>query len=402
MKHSILYWKRRGPGPLENNLPEGISVMNIRSEVNNHFKFKLVHVDKNSGARAGIITTPHGEIETPVFMPVGTHGAIKALQPKELVDLNIQILLSNTYHLHLTPGSELIAKAGGLHKFMAWDRPILTDSGGFQVFSLQKNSITEEGANFKGAKGENVLLTPEISIQVQQNLGSDIMMAFDECIPYPATEQYVANSIERTHRWLDRCIAAWNKPNQALFGIVQGGVYDKYREICLEEVVKRDLPGYAIGGVSVGEGPEHMEKVVKFTAPLMPKDKPRYVMGVGMPEDLLMIWEHGVDMSDCIIPTKFGRGGTLFTNRGKIRIEHKNYRRDFFPIEPNLKDYVNTNFTRAYIKHLFDSNEILGQILATAHNISFYKFLASRAREAILQDRFLEFKKEFLEGYKRD
>jgi queuine tRNA-ribosyltransferase len=311
-------------------------------------------------------------------------------------------MLSNTYHLHLTPGSELIAKAGGLHKFMGWDRPILTDSGGFQVFSLQKNSITEEGANFKGAKGENVLLTPEISIQVQQNLGSDIMMAFDECIPYPATEKYVENSIARTHRWLDRCVEAWTKPNQALFGIVQGGIYEKYREICIEEVTKRNLPGYAIGGVSVNEGTELMEKVVKFTAPLMPKDKPRYVMGVGMPEDLLMIWENGIDMSDCIIPTKFARGGTLFTNRGKIRIDHQNYRRDFFPIEPNLKDYVNTNFTRAYIKHLFDSNEILGQILATAHNISFYKSLASRAREAILEDRFLEFKKQFLDGYKKN
>ncbi|MFL5785296.1 MAG: tRNA guanosine(34) transglycosylase Tgt [Bacteriovoracaceae bacterium] len=376
--------------------------MNVRSSINDNFKFKLVHVDKHCGARAGVISTPHGDIETPVFMPVGTHGAIKALQPKELVDLNIEIMLSNTYHLHLTPGSELIAKAGGLHKFMGWDRAILTDSGGFQVFSLQKNSITEEGANFKGAKGENVLLTPEISIQVQQNLGSDIMMAFDECIPYPATEKYVENSIARTHRWLDRCIEAWKNDKQALFGIVQGGVYEKYRKICVEEVTKRDLPGYAIGGVSVGEGPEHMEHIVRYTAPLMPKDKPRYVMGVGMPEDLLMIWENGIDMSDCIIPTKFARGGSLFTNRGKIRIEHKNYRRDFFPIEPNLKDYVNTNFTRAYIKHLFDSNEILGQILATAHNISFYKSLATRARQAILEDRYLEFKNEFLSGYKKD
>jgi queuine tRNA-ribosyltransferase len=374
----------------------------IQDQVKEHFKFTLQHVDKNCGARAGIIETPHGNIETPVFMPVGTHGAIKALQPKELLDLNIEILLSNTYHLHLTPGSELVAKAGGLHKFMAWPRPILTDSGGFQVFSLQKNSITEEGANFKGAKGENVLLTPETSINIQQNLGSDIMMAFDECIPYPATEQYVETSIARTHRWLDRCINSWTNPKQALFGIIQGSVYDKYRQECLAELEKRDLPGYAIGGVSVGEGPEWMEKIVKFTAPKMPVNKPRYVMGVGMPEDLLMIWENGVDMSDCIIPTKFGRGGTLFTNRGKIRIDHKNYRRDFFPIEPNLKDYVNTNFTRAYIKHLFDSNEILGQILATAHNISFYKSMAVRARQAIFEDRFLEFKKEFLAGYNKN
>lgn len=373
--------------------------MNIREEIKKNFSFKLIHKDKNSNARAGIITTPHGEIPTPVFMPVGTHGAIKALQPNQLQDLNIPIILSNTYHLHLTPGSELIKKAGGLHKFMAWDRPILTDSGGFQVFSLQGNSITEEGSKFKGPKGQDILLTPETSIKIQQNLGSDIMMAFDECIPYPAKKPYVKDSIARTHRWLDRCIDTWDNPNQALFGIIQGSTYDEFRDECLEELVKRDLPGYAIGGVSVGEGPELMEKIVSYTGPKMPADKPRYVMGVGMPEDLLMIWENGMDMSDCIIPTKFARGGTLFTNRGKIRITHKNYRRDFFPIEPNLDDYVNKNFSRSYIKHLFDSNEILGQILATAHNIAFYKSLADRAREAILEDRFLEFKKDFLNSY---
>jgi queuine tRNA-ribosyltransferase len=376
--------------------------VDIREEVNKNFRFELVHTDKNCGARAGIIHTPHGQIPTPVFMPVGTHGAIKALQPRQLKDMNVPIILSNTYHLHLTPGSDLVKKAGGLHKFMGWDRPILTDSGGFQVFSLQGNSINEEGSSFKDPSGKDILLTPETSIEIQQNLGSDIMMAFDECIPYPADKKYIKKSIDRTHRWLDRCIEAWTNPNQALFGIIQGSTHDEFRKECLEEVVKRNLPGYAIGGVSVGEGPELMEKAVKYTAPLMPKDKPRYVMGVGMPEDLMMIWENGIDMSDCIIPTKFARGGTLFTNRGKIRITHKNYRRDFFPIEPNLDDYVNSNFTRAYIKHLFDSNEILGQILATEHNISFYKSLADRAREAILQDRFLDFKKEFLSGYQKN
>lgn len=373
--------------------------MDVRKEVKKHFSFEVIHVDKHCGARAGIIRTPHGDIPTPVFMPVGTHGAIKALQPNQLMDMDLKILLSNTYHLHLTPGSDLIKKAGGLHKFMNWHRPILTDSGGFQVFSLQGNSITEEGSVFKNGKGKDIILTPETSIEIQQNLGSDIMMAFDECIPHPATEKYVENSIARTHRWLDRCIAAWTNPQQALFGIIQGGVYDKYRDVCLEELIARDLPGYAIGGVSVGEGPELMEKVVTHTAPKMPVDKPRYVMGVGNPEDLFMIWENGVDMSDCIIPTKFARGGTLFTYRGKIRIQHKNYRRDFFPVEPNLNDYVNNNFSRAYIKHLFDSNEILGQILATAHNIHFYKSLADKAREAILADRFLEFKAEFMDSY---
>ncbi len=373
--------------------------MDIREKVKENFRFELVHKDKNSNARAGIIHTPHGEIPTPVFMPVGTHGAIKALQPNQLTDMNVPIILSNTYHLHLTPGSDLIKKMGGLHKFMGWDRPILTDSGGFQVFSLQGNSITEEGSKFILPGGKEILLTPETSIDIQQNLGSDIMMAFDECIPYPADKKYTKNSIDRTHRWLDKCIETWDNPNQALFGIIQGSTHDEFRDECLEEVVKRDLPGYAIGGVSVGEGSDLMEKIVKRTGPKMPTDKPRYVMGVGMPEDLMMIWEHGMDMSDCIIPTKFARGGTLFTNRGKIRITHKNYRNDKFPIEPNLDDYVNSNFSRAYIKHLFDSNEILGQILATAHNIAFYKSLADRAREAILEDRFLDFKQEFLQGY---
>ncbi len=363
-----------------------------------HFGIEIVHQDKNSLARAGVITTPHGIFNTPVFMPVGTHGTIKALPPNFLVDEKIGIILSNTYHLHLSPGSPLIKKAGGLHKFMNWNGPILTDSGGFQVFSLQKKSITEEGASFK-LEGKDVLLSPESSIQIQQELGSDIMMAFDECIPYPATTDYTEKSIGRTHRWLDRCINSWTNEKQALFGIIQGSTYPDLRKKCVEEVCSRDLPGYAIGGVSVGEGHSLMEEIVSYTAPLMPVDKPRYVMGVGNPEDLLMIWEYGVDMSDCIIPTKFARGGTLFTNRGKIRIRHRNYRRDFYPVEPNCSCYTCKNFTRAYLKHLFDANEILGAILATLHNIAFYKSLADRAREAILNDRFLDFKREFLSNY---
>jgi queuine tRNA-ribosyltransferase len=374
----------------------------ITEEVKKHFSFKLIHQDKNSKARAGVISTPHGDIPTPIFMPVGTHGAIKALPPNFLVSEEIKIILSNTYHLHLTPGSAIIEKAGGLHKFMNWPGPILTDSGGFQVFSLQKKSINEEGATFKDADNKNITLSPEISIKVQQELGSDIMMAFDECIPFPATKKYTEESIARTHRWLDRCIKTWTNPKQALFGIIQGSTYDDYRKQCVEEVCSRNLPGYAIGGVSVGEGPELMEKIVTYTAPLMPKDKPRYVMGVGNPEDLLMIWEHGIDMSDCIIPTKFARGGTLFTNRGKIRIKHQNYRRDFYPIDPNCPCYTCKNFTRSYLKHLFDSNEILGQILATLHNIKFYYDLSQRAREAIMQDRFTEFKKDFLSNYAKD
>ncbi|MBT3584378.1 MAG: tRNA guanosine(34) transglycosylase Tgt [Halobacteriovoraceae bacterium] len=373
--------------------------MSITEKSKEYFKFKLVHQDKNSGARAGEITTPHGVIPTPVFMPVGTHGAIKALQPSVLEEMDTKIILSNTYHLHLSPTSELVKKAGGLHKFMNWDRPILTDSGGFQVFSLQGKSIREEGAEFKDQKGKKILLSPETSIEIQQNLGSDIMMAFDECIPYPATREYTEGSIDRTHRWLDRCIKTWTNPKQALFGIIQGSTYDDLRTRCVEEVCGRDLPGYAIGGVSVGEGPELMKQIVSYTAPLMPVDKPRYVMGVGNPEDLFMIWDYGIDMSDCIIPTKFGRGGTLFTNRGKLRIRHRNYRRDFYPIEPNCSCYTCKNFSRAYVKHLFDSNEILGQILATTHNIAFYKNLAENARKAILEDRYNEYKSEFLAQY---
>lgn len=363
-------------------------------------KYKMLHKDAHCEARAGEISTPHGKIQTPVFMPVGTHGAMKAQSPESLKNEKIQIILSNTYHLHLTPGSELIAKMGGLHKFMNWDGALLTDSGGFQVFSLANKNITEEGVTFKNHKGKEIFLSPEVSLQIQQDLGSDIMMAFDECIPYPATEKYVKDSMARTHRWLDRCIKSWTNPKQALFGIIQGGVYDKLRIQCLDEVCSRDLPGYAIGGVSVGEGPELMQKAVSFVAPKMPKDKPRYVMGVGNPEDLLMIWEHGIDMSDCIIPTKFARGGTLFTNRGRIRITHKNYRHDKYPIDPNCPCYTCKNFSRSYIKHLFDSNEILGAILATTHNIAFYKSLADRARGAILENRFLKFKEDFLRDYK--
>ncbi|MCB9093106.1 MAG: tRNA guanosine(34) transglycosylase Tgt [Halobacteriovoraceae bacterium] len=365
------------------------------------FHFELEHVDSQCGARAGKIHTPHGEIPTPIFMPVGTHGTIKALQPKVLEDHNIPIILSNTYHLELTPGSSLISKAGGLHKYMAWPKAILTDSGGFQVFSLKDKVIDEQGVKFKTHKGVNIELTPEKSIEIQQNLGSDIMMAFDECIPYPATKKYAENSIARTHRWLKRCIDSWDNPRQSLFGIIQGSTFNDLRKQCVDEVCSHDLPGYAIGGVSVGEGPDWMEKIVHYTAPLMPKDKPRYVMGVGNPEDLLMIWENGIDMSDCIIPTKFARGGTVFTNRGKIRINHQNYRRDFFPLEPNCECYTCQNFTRSYIKHLFDANEILGAILVTTHNIAWYVNLSKRARQAILENRFLQFKNEFLDQYQK-
>ena len=335
-------------------------------------------------------------------MPVGTHGAIKALQIKELLDFDTKIILANTYHLHLAPGADLIKKAQGLHRFMGWERALLTDSGGFQVFSLQKKTIQEEGACFLGPNGKNILLSPETSLEIQQKLGADIIMAFDECIPHPATAAYTEESIARTHRWLQRSINAWNSPTQSLFGIIQGSSYPHLRRRCVEEVCQHDLPGYAIGGVSVGEGTELMAEVVNFTAPLLPAKKPRYVMGVGNPEDLLMIWEQGIDMSDCIIPTKFARGGTIFTNRGKIRIRHQNYRRDFFPLEPNCPCWVCRTHTRAYLKHLFDANEILGAILATHHNLAFYQTLATKAREAIFANRFRDFKKQFLANYQNN
>ncbi len=365
----------------------------MQQQWKDHFSFRLDGED--DGARAGTFCTPHGEIQTPMFMPVGTHGALKALPPIFVEDL-APIMLCNTYHMHLSPGEGLVKKAGGLHKFINWKRALLTDSGGFQVFSLKDKTITEEGVRFLGPKRKEIFLTPERSIEIQQDLQTDIMMAFDECIPYPATKEYVQRSIERTHRWLERCYNRWDRPQTGLFGIIQGGIYPELRKACVDEVCRYDLPGYAIGGVSVGEGSDLMNQVVESTAPLMPKDKPRYVMGVGTPEDLLDLWSKGIDLSDCIIPTKYARGGSLYTNRGKIRIEHKNYRRDFFPIEPNCECYCCKNYTRAYMKHLFDSNEILGQVLATIHNVTFFVELAKSARTAILEKRFSSFKRDML------
>ena len=364
------------------------------------FKFRLVHQDKYSEARVGEITTPHGLVTTPVFMPVGTHASVKALPSETLALTKTTIILSNTYHLHLSPGSDLIAKAGGLHKFMNWSSPILTDSGGFQVFSLPQKKIEEKGVIFS-YKGKQVLLSPEISMEVQRRLNADMIMAFDECIPWPADYTDVEKSIARTHRWLDRCVKAWDK-SQALFGIIQGSTYKKLRRRCVDEVCARDLPGYAVGGVSVGEGSELMREIVGNTVPLLPKEKPRYVMGVGTPKDLLDIWEQGVDMSDCVIPTRYARGGTLFTRMGKIRISHRRYRRDFYPIDVSCSCFVCANYGRAYLHHLFLSNEIAGALLASAHNTAFYQELAFQAQKAVLEDRYLKFKKEYLSLYKSD
>lgn len=362
--------------------------------------FTLIKKDRNCAARRGTLTTPHGVIQTPIFMPVATHAAMKAMTPLQVKDTGAQVILGNTYHLHLRPGESLVEKAGGLHSFMAWNGPILTDSGGFQVFSLPNKRITDEGAFFKHEiTGEEIFLDPVKAIAIQESLGADIIMAFDECIPYPCDRQYAAQSTRKTLRWAEKCKIAQTRKDQALFGIVQGSTFSDLREMCAKEMVAMDFPGYAIGGVSVGEGLELLKKVVGMTAPFLPNDKPRYLMGVGLPEDILESVERGMDMFDCVIPTRYARSATLFTNRGRIRLTHKNYRRDFYPIDPNCNCYTCRNFTRAYLHHLFVANEVLSAILASIHNVHFYMNMMANIRTAIEEDCFAEFKRGFLEQY---
>jgi queuine tRNA-ribosyltransferase len=362
--------------------------------------FKLIQKDRNSGARRGTVTTPHGEIQTPIFMPVATHAAMKAMTPLQVKETGAQIILSNTYHLHLHPGEVLVQKAGGLHKFMGWDGPILTDSGGFQVFSLPNKRITEEGAFFRHEDtGEEVFLDPAKAIGIQEALGADIIMNFDECIPYPCDKGYAERSTEKTIRWAKQCKDAQTRTDQHLFGIVQGSVYEDLRKRCAQALVKMDFPGYAIGGVSVGEGLDLLKQVVGYTTPYLPEDKPRYLMGVGLPEDILESVERGIDMFDCVIPTRYARSATLFTNRGRIRLTNKNYRRDFYPVEPNCSCYTCRNFTRAYLHHLFTSNEVLSAILASIHNVHFYLNMMAEIRQSIEEGRFTAYKQEFLASY---
>jgi queuine tRNA-ribosyltransferase len=363
-------------------------------------KFTLLNKDPQTAARRGRLTTPHGVIETPIFMPVGTHAAMKAMTPAQVEGTGAQIILSNTYHLHLRPGEGLVEKAGGLHKFMGWNGPILTDSGGFQVFSLPNKRITEDGAFFRHEiTGEEVFLDPAKAIAIQEALGADIIMAFDECIPYPCDKKYATQSTRKTLRWAEACKKAQTRKDQALFAIVQGSVFEDLRAMCAKELVAMDFPGYAIGGVSVGEGLELLKKVVAMTEPFLPANKPRYLMGVGLPEDILESVERGMDMFDCVIPTRYARSATLFTRRGKIRLTHKNYRRDFYPIDPNCGCYACQNFSRAYIHHLFNANEVLSAILASIHNVQFYLDMMAEVRESIEQGRFAAYKREFLEGY---
>lgn len=363
-------------------------------------RYELIKTCKQTGARLGRLHTPHGVIETPIFMPVGTQATVKAMTPEELKDIGSQIILSNTYHLYMRPGHDLVERAGGLHKFMNWDKPILTDSGGFQVFSLGPlRKIKEEGVEFRShLDGSKHFLSPEKATEIQNALGSDIIMAFDECAPYPADRQYVKNSLERTTRWLERCKAAHKYPErQALFGIVQGGMYKDLREQSAREITAIDLPGYAIGGLSVGEPKEMMYEVLDYTVPLLPEDKPRYLMGVGSPDDLLEGVLRGIDMFDCVLPTRIARNGTAMTSQGKVVVRNASYAEDFTSLDPECDCYTCRNYTKAYLRHLIKCNEILGARLLTIHNLHFLLKLMENVREAIREDRLLDYKKDFFE-----
>lgn len=365
-------------------------------------RYELIKQCKQSGARLGRLHTPHGVIETPIFMPVGTQATVKTMAPEELKEMNAQIILSNTYHLFLRPGHEIVKEAGGLHSFMNWDRPILTDSGGFQVFSLSGlRKITEEGVEFRShLSGEKLYLTPEKSMEIQNALGADIIMAFDECPPYPAEKQYVADSTERTYRWLKRCIEAHGrKEDQALFGIVQGGMHEDLRRKSAEQQIELDLPGYAIGGLSVGEPKDIMYEVLSYTTPYLPKDKARYLMGVGSPDALIEGAIHGVDMFDCVLPTRIARNGTCMTSEGRLVVRNAKYMKDFGPLDPNCDCYTCRNYSRAYLRHLIKADETFGLRLTTYHNLYFLLDLMKKVRQAILEDRLLDFRNEFLIQY---
>lgn len=365
-------------------------------------KYELIKKDRFSKARLGKIYTNRGIIETPIFMPVGTRATVKAMNVDELKEIGSQIILGNTYHLYLRPGQEIIRAAGGLHKFMNWDRPILTDSGGFQVFSLGAiRKITEEGVMFRShIDGSKHFISPEKSMEIQNDLGSDIMMAFDECAPYPASYDYVKNSMERTIRWLKRCKEYHkNTENQALFGIIQGGMYKDLRKISAIETCSMDLPGYAVGGLSVGEPKDVMVEYLNYTTEFMPEDKPRYLMGVGTPDYLFEAVEAGIDMADCVLPTRLGRNGTAITTYGKVVIKNAKYAKDFTPLDETCDCYACKNHTKAYIRHLMNVNEILGARLLSTHNLRFLLKTMENIRQAIREDRFLEYKKEFYKNY---
>ena len=366
-----------------------------------YFSYELLHEDKNSGARYGVIHTPHGDVYTPMFMPVGTLATVKYISPEELYEIGSQVILSNTYHCWLRPGEDVVANAGTLHTFMNYKRPMLTDSGGFQVFSLSKNrKITEEGVKFKNhLDGSPLFLSPEKSIEIQNKLGADIIMSFDECPPYPATYEYMKKSIERTLRWAKRGQEAHKNEKQALFGICQGGEYEDLRRFSTESTVAMDFDGYSIGGTALGEPKDVMHRMIEYTIKYLPKDKPRYLMGVGTPEDLLEGVARGVDMFDCVLPTRIARHGAIMTSKGKINIRDKKYEYDLSPLDPDCDCPTCRNYTKSYLRHLYKCEEGLGKRLLSLHNLRFLLKLSEDMRQAIQEDRFLEFKKEFMDKY---
>ena len=365
--------------------------------------YELLHEFKQTGARRGVIHTPHGDIQTPVFMPVGTQATVKSMTPDELKDMiDAKIILSNTYHLYLRPGSKLVKEAGGLHKFMNWDRAILTDSGGFQVFSLgDLRTISEEGVEFKShLDGSKHFFSPESVMETENDLGADIIMAFDECVEYPATYEYTKQSMERTTRWAKRCKEAHkNTEKQGLFGIIQGGFYKDLRDKSLEDLVAMDFPGYAIGGISVGEPKEEFLDILRYTTPKMPKNKPRYLMGVGTPDYLIEAALAGIDMCDCVLPTRIARNGTAMTWNGKVVVRNATYERDFTPLDSECDCYTCRNYTKAYLRHLVKTKEILGVRLLSIHNLYFLSKLMERVRKEIENDNLLNFKNEFYSKY---
>ena len=365
------------------------------------FEYRLIAQDPETGARAGEFTTPHGVIPTPVFMPVGTQATVKAMSPDELKQIGAKIILSNTYHLFLRPGPDLIAKAGGLHGFMNWDRPILTDSGGFQAFSLAGISkVMDDGVEFQShLDGTRYLMTPELATQIQEKLGSDIAMCFDQCVKLPCTREQAQAAVERTLRWAARCKAAHSRADQAQFGIVQGALLDDLRAACADELVRMDFPGYAIGGLSVGESHAEMYRCLDALMPRLPAHKPRYLMGVGHPANLIEGIARGVDMFDCVLPTRNGRTGTAFTCEGKMNVKNRRYAEDFSPIDPECGCYACRNFTRAYVRHLYKAGEILAVRLLSWHNIHFLVQLAAGARQAIVEGRFGAYRREFMTRY---
>lgn len=364
--------------------------------------YELIKICKQSGARLGRLHTPHGIIETPTFMPVGTQASVKGISPDELRALNAGIILSNTYHLYLRPGHELIREAGGLHRFMNWDGAVLTDSGGFQVFSLSKlRKITEEGVQFRShIDGSKHFLSPEKVMEIENALGADIIMAFDECAPYPADYEYTKKSMYLTSRWAERCLKAHTQTQQqALFGIVQGGMYADLRKISARDLVSLDFPGYGIGGLSIGEPAELMYQMLEETVPVLPENKPRYLMGVGSPDYLIEGAIRGIDMFDCVLPTRIGRNGTVMTSKGRVIVRDAKYSRDFTPMDEECSCFACRNHTKAYVRHLLKAGEMYGLRLTTIHNLSFLINLMKSIRCAILEDRLLDFRKEFYAKY---